>query len=280
VLWGGRQQRRVFEGVSELSFEPWHQAYASVLIRHPYGELVVDPSFSERIAEDLKQAPPWFHAISGDPEGKRPISELLLEAGVDPRRVRDVLLTHAHWDHAGGVRDMPNAKVRMSTEELQWIWDMHRYIEGGTMPHHLRGALRRVRPIAFDGPPLLRFEASADLFGDGSIIAVPLFGHTPGSTGYLLRGRGGRRWLMIGDAAWALRGVEKPAHKTVRLVDSDQKRTAEVLGRLHALMNEHPEITIVPAHDAVQHETMPKCEKQRSAISNQPSAPLVIDRDR
>jgi N-acyl homoserine lactone hydrolase len=259
VIWGGKEDRRLYEGVSELSFEVWHEGFASILIRHPWGDVVVDPAFGESIEEDIRQSPPWFRMLTGQAKHKVPVADGLRSVGVDPRTVRDVLLTHAHWDHAGGVRDLPNAVVRMSKEELLWIWPMHRYISGGTMPHHMESALKRVRPIIFDGPPILRFEASADLFGDGSVIAVPLFGHTPGSTGYLLRTRGGKRVLLIGDAAWAYRGVEKPEHKMVRAVDSDSEKTGETLGRLHAIMQEHPEITIVPAHDATQLEKLPTC---------------------
>jgi glyoxylase-like metal-dependent hydrolase (beta-lactamase superfamily II) len=98
------------------------------------------------------------------------------------------------------------------------------------------------------------------VFGDGSVIAVPLPGHTPGSTGYLVHGRGGRRWLLIGDTAWSTRGVELPAHKMVRMLDSDGAQIADSLGRVHALSREHPDIVIVPAHDAAALETMPTCK--------------------
>jgi len=38
-----------------------------------------------------------------------------------------------------------------------------------------------------------------DVFGDGAIVAVPLRGHTPGSTGYLVHGHGGVTYFLIGD---------------------------------------------------------------------------------
>jgi glyoxylase-like metal-dependent hydrolase (beta-lactamase superfamily II) len=38
-------------------------------------------------------------------------TDRLRSFGIDPEDVTDVILTHAHWDHAGGVQDYPNARV-------------------------------------------------------------------------------------------------------------------------------------------------------------------------
>ena len=45
----------------------------------------------------------------------------------------------------------------------------------------------------------------------------------------------------------------------IRLIDADGAKMSETLGRLHALYAEHPEIQIVPAHDAAGLETIPNC---------------------
>ena len=78
-------------------------------------------------------------------------------------------------------------------------------------------------------------EGDAIDLGDRHFEVLHLPGHSPGSTGYLVRGRGGKRWLFIGDATWTARGVTKPAHKMLPVIDGDRGRTAEVIGRLHQL---------------------------------------------
>ncbi|MBL8957600.1 MAG: MBL fold metallo-hydrolase [Myxococcaceae bacterium] len=273
VVWGERNDRRRFEGVAELSFEPWHQANATVVVRHPSGLMVIDPAFGSAIAEDLSHVPGWFRIITGWADTKTPTPQGLAEAGIDPAEVRVALLTHAHWDHTGALRDLPNATVRLSKSELLFVAALDGYVSGGVMPPHFDGVWPRVRGFELDGPPVLRFDASKDLFGDGSMLAVPLYGHTPGSTGYLVRGPGGRRWLFIGDATWTSRGVEKPAHKTVPKTDRDRAKTGEVIGRLHVLAGEHPEIVIVPAHDADALATMPTCAAVTSASGDGAAAP-------
>ncbi len=47
---------------------------------------------------------------------------MLQEAGVEPEDVTHVILTHAHYDHAGSVERFPNAKVYIQKQELlSWI---------------------------------------------------------------------------------------------------------------------------------------------------------------
>lgn len=260
IVWGERHDRRMYEGVSELSFAPWHQAIATVVLKHPAkGIVLVDPAFGLDVAEDLRRVPPWFTIISGGAKTKTPAVTGLREAGIDARDVKEVLLTHAHWDHAGGLRDLPVARVQLAKAEYDHVASLERYLEHGVMRHHFVKSWPRTTPFELDGPPVLRFEASHDVFGDGSVTAVALPGHTPGSVGYLLRGRGGKRWLLTGDSTWTLRGVEKPAHKLVRLIDLDGKQTGESIGRLHVLLKEHPEIAILPAHDGAALEALPTC---------------------
>jgi N-acyl homoserine lactone hydrolase len=262
VLWGERHERRMYEGVAELSFERWHQAIVTIVLQHPKrGPIVVDPAFGADIAEDLSAVPPWFTVVSGSPKGKTPAVDGLEGAGIDPRSVHEVLVTHSHWDHTGGLGDLPKATVHLARADYDWVEPMTHTLDHGVLTQQLRRAWKRIEPFDLSGPPVLRFEASADLFGDGSVIAVPLPGHTPGSTGYLVRGPGGKRWLFIGDATWTLRGVEKPAQKTLP-IDLDSKTTGETIGRLHALQQEHPEIAIIPAHDAAALEALPTCAKR------------------
>jgi glyoxylase-like metal-dependent hydrolase (beta-lactamase superfamily II) len=44
-------------------------------------------------------------------------SEAVARAGVRPEEITDVVVTHLHWDHAGGVELFPNARVWIQEEE-------------------------------------------------------------------------------------------------------------------------------------------------------------------
>lgn len=131
----------------------------------------------------------------------------LRAAGVEPGQITDVLISHTHDDHVGGLVDadgalaFPNAVIRMSAAE----WADFR-------PQAARADL--VRAIT---PRVQTFEAGATLAP--GITAVALDGHTPGHMGYEIVS-GAERLLYIGDAMHSsVLSVQRP--EWVNAWDSD-----------------------------------------------------------
>jgi len=261
VLTQERVDRFTLSGLDRFSFANWKEVIASVAMKRPDGLLVVDPAFGRTIRADLTHVPALLRVVTGDATGKTPLAVKLLEAGLDAGAVKWALLTHAHWDHTGALGDLKAAQVLLSRAEYEWTRGFHEAFDHGALTHQLARAEGRFAPLELDGPPLYGFDASKDVFGDGSVIALPLPGHTPGHLGYVLRDEKGVRWLLLGDAAWLLRGVEEPAHKGAfaRMLDSDGAATGVTLGKLHALLQAHPELHLVPAHDARGYRGLPEC---------------------
>jgi glyoxylase-like metal-dependent hydrolase (beta-lactamase superfamily II) len=237
----------------------WKVAYTTFLLRHPKGVVLIDAAFGDTVNADLEAAPWWFRWQFGAARKARPLSQLLVEAGVKPEDVTLVLLTHAHWDHAGGLAQLPNAKVAMSAAEADWILNAQGALDGLAVPHHFAKA--NVQRVQFDGPPYDAFAASHDLFGDGSIVAVPTAGHTRGATSWYVNSGDGKRWLFIGDAAWVKEGFEEPATKgrmASLFADWDRAQTSESLGLLHAV-HAAGAATLVTSHDARTWINVPRC---------------------
>ena len=116
-------------------------------------------------------------------------------AQLDPSSVRWVVLSHLHTDHVGGLRAFAHAEVLVAKAEWQRATGTSGKIRG-YVPQHWPEGLEPVL-VAFAGPPAGPFPASHDVAGDGSLLMVPLPGHTPGHAGLLVDGT----LLLAGDAS-------------------------------------------------------------------------------
>ncbi|SDH43264.1 MBL fold metallo-hydrolase [Pseudomonas panipatensis] len=220
--------------------------HTAVLIQHHAATLLFDTGLGSHARAQFDQDMPWW----GKPLFRfgevKPVRAQLNGSGI---RVDRILLSHAHWDHASGLSDFPDVPVWAPYEEIE-------YAQTGTPPavfpsEFSRGT--RWTPYEFSSGPFLGFDASLDLFGDGSLVLVPMPGHSPGSVGLFVTLEDGRRFLFSGDTSWRLSAFDGPHEKfwiSRKLVDQDRQRTLAALARVRLLMRAHPEISVIPAHDA------------------------------
>jgi glyoxylase-like metal-dependent hydrolase (beta-lactamase superfamily II) len=123
----------------------------------------------------------------GEAAGGSLIASLKL-AGIDASQLTDVLITHSHFDHVGGLARaqgalaFPHATIRMTGAE--WAY--------------LRGRKGHEQLVATIVPRVKTFVPGRELLP--GITPVALDGHTPGHVGYEIAS-GGSRLLDIGDLA-------------------------------------------------------------------------------
>ena len=259
VLIQEAEVRPRWQGVIDPTGGDWNFAIASIAVKHPAGLLIIDPAFGRSIGDDLRRAGPVVMSVMGTEKTKTPLVKVMEAAGMPVSDVRYAAMTHAHWDHIGALGDLTNARVLISRAELEWTSPFTRYMDHGVFLHHLKRAKDRLFAFDFNGPAIDGFPGSFDVFGDGAVVAVPMPGHTPGSTAFLVRGKGGVTYLFSGDTTWTFRGVEIPAHKSIRAFDSDLVTLSSSIGRLHAFLQHRSDVKILPAHDADALSALPRC---------------------
>jgi N-acyl homoserine lactone hydrolase len=109
---------------------------------------------------------------------------------IDPGRVRWVVLSHLHFDHAGGLHQVPNATLVVQRRE----WEAGFSRELG--PRYF--LFRRWYNL---GHPVQQIDGEHDLFGDGSVTCIPSYGHTPGHQSLRVRSEQGDH-ILVGDACY------------------------------------------------------------------------------
>jgi len=227
----------------------------SVLVKHPAGDLLIDTGNSRHFDQEISGYPfaTWLKlkSLAGQLKPQVPLPDLLRGIGEDPAKLRWAILSHAHLDHAGGLMDLPHLPVLLTSEELQFASDPGVQAKGYVIAAHTQKFPPVSSPsLRFEPAPYETFDESADLYRDGSVVAVPLRGQTPGSAGIFVNLSPARRLFYAGDAVDDERGFQERVGKSLILRDSDDDMALanQVVRRLSELHEKAPELAIIPAH--------------------------------
>ncbi len=247
-----------------FSLAPRLISHSAVLIRHPKATFLYDTGIASTIDRYFQNQSFRFKNTLGKFTTEQPIASHLQRLSLEPRDLDFVLLSHLHWDHVSGVPDLPGVPLRVNRIEYEaaryGLFDLH---------HGLTRALLGNNPIElFDcnGSDYDGFHASQDLFGDGSVMLLPLPGHTAGNTGMLIRRANGSPLFLLGDAAWVAENYQRPAtmHPFIwNSVTSDDATACQTLIDLHHFAHRHPEIPLIAMHDASAQETFMSVERSQ-----------------
>ena len=138
----------------------------------------------------------------------------------DPGKIDLVINSHFHFDHVGG-----NALIRNATMLVQ-----RREWDAGMDPD--TAARRGFNSRDFDlGHKLRLVDGEHDVFGDGSVVCLPTYGHTPGHQSLRVRHDGGEV-VLAADACYFCQTLRE--RRLPRYVDDTEAMLAS-LDRLEAL---------------------------------------------
>ena len=233
----------------------------SILIRHPAGDLLIDTGDSSHFAQDVSIYPFWLRlklkSLAGQLNPEVPLPEMLRRVGEDPAKLRWAILSHVHLDHAGGLMDLPRLPVLMTREEILFATDSAAQAKGYVIAAYTKALPNPNAPtLQFDAKPYETFDESADLYHDGSVVVVPLRGHTPGSVGIFVNLSPTKRFFYVGDSVDDERGFEDRVAKALLLRDTDNDPVLanQIVSKLSQLHEAAPGLAIIPAHGRSAHK--------------------------
>jgi glyoxylase-like metal-dependent hydrolase (beta-lactamase superfamily II) len=209
---------------------PWRPNPVFVLEHPAQGLIVFDTGFSEQIAERGEFAVRFV--IESIARRDRMIDEQMRGIGLDPSAVKFVIISHLHGDHTGRANAFPNAELVGGPATAAALADL-----APSVPH---------RSIDFrSGTELPPFDASLDLFGDGSVTLLPGGGHTREDLMAMLALPGGPA-LLAGDAIVHRDWLDSD---DVQRIAVDVDRAAVVRNQVRALVQGLPRLALFPGHD-------------------------------
>lgn len=156
------------------------------------------------------------------------LPEALAFAGVSLDQITDILLSHIHADHSGGlVRGgkimFPNATVHVGKPDLDFFLDKSNAEKTGYEIHHFEQGIAMLKPYV-DAGKVRAFERSGEILPGITAELHP--GHTPGTAFYTLSSRGSSL-VFIGDTIHAP-AVQFPRPDVTVTFDKDQPKARVV----------------------------------------------------
>ncbi|MFT5441747.1 MAG: N-acyl homoserine lactone hydrolase [Myxococcota bacterium] len=219
------------------------------VLRHPkFGTYIVDSGVEQGFRDEASsERLSWLikKAMKMDQVKVRKTTGEWLAEESEP--LAGVLITHLHLDHIMGLPDVPTGTpIFTGPGETTSSQFLNLFTSGTT--DRMLADVGNLREWPFEADPANRFAGVLDVFGDGSLWALHVPGHTPGSTAFVVRTPEGTR-LLVGDATHTKWGWENGVEPGS--FSSDPAQSAVSLKTLLDLAERFPQLDVHPGHQSL-----------------------------
>jgi glyoxylase-like metal-dependent hydrolase (beta-lactamase superfamily II) len=233
-----KKRAAIDDGVGEVDLP-----IPAYLIMHPAGNVLfdtgphadlIDPT-SDRLGNLAKYMTLSFR------QEDHILAQLQL-IGLKHSDIKFVVNSHLHYDHAGGNSAFDDTTFVVQRTE----WDAA----------HQPELIARNAYIASDydmsnASRVLCIEGEHDLFGDGSIVLFPTFGHTPGHQSMRVA-VGARVFVLVADVCYLKENLDRGMVSRLSFNIAQARTSLELIA---ALGRDGAEVLI--GHDAAQSRALP-----------------------
>lgn len=231
------------------------------LINHPLaGWILFDTGYADHFFTATQRLPQLLYraALPVQLPAEQRLLTQLAARGVAPGDISRVLVSHYHGDHVAGLRDFPSARFvasRKDSDALRRLGPWRAALQGqlpGLLPEDYWARVDYAEDLPSRDLPgwMAPFTRAGDLLGDGSLLLIPLPGHSQGQLGLLIPNAEGGPVLLAADACWSLPACREgrlPA-APVRWVTADPRAYRETFQHLRQLAQREPVLRILPSH--------------------------------
>lgn len=253
---GGSSARDVFDVLRERNRQILVPVYA-FLVDHPqHGPIMIDTGLNWRQAHAHREyySGPLLRLAFDEDEYRlteeQQLEEQLAGIGFSVGDIGTVVLTHLHEDHLGGVRQLLGARFLVSRAD----WASRNL---GIFPFRRTPSLKNVLTdpelVDFTSGRFGPFEASQDVFGDGSLVLLPTPGHSKGHTSVFLDSGDGWQLLCVGDTLYTIRHLDSDHVRPIMVGRRGRDHQLDSIARIRTLAREMPELIIAPGHDHTEY---------------------------
>jgi glyoxylase-like metal-dependent hydrolase (beta-lactamase superfamily II) len=219
------------------------------VIQHPTrGTFLVDTGVEDALEHDPEHA-----ALSGIVAKAAHVELMKVHASTGAwlkahgETLNGVFLTHLHLDHVAGMPDVPSSvPLYVGPGEASERGAMNLLTQ--PIIDRALGAHGSLQTWQFSRDPSGVFAGVLDVFGDGTLWALHVPGHTPGSVAFVARTPNGPV-LLTGDAchtAWGWKNRVEPG-----TFSDDPPASVESLNQLEELAARHPKLDVRLGHQSL-----------------------------
>lgn len=217
------------------------------LLRHAHRTNPIEASINAFLIQDgtrLILVDTGSGELFGPGNGGKLVASLS-SVGVRPEQINDILITHVHTDHSGGLVQkgrltFPNATVHVAKADVDFFLDRENALRTGYGNQYFEEAIKTLKPYV-DAGQVKTFDASGPILP--GITASLHSGHTPGSAFFVASSRG-QSITFIGDLIHVA-PVQFPRPAITITYDLDPKAAAQ--NRMEQFARFAREATLVAA---------------------------------